>query len=143
MNFIELYELCKPYVEFVEKNKKTIENLVRIDEAESIKELILLSDEIHVSFEKGIRVFDEAFKLQTNIESAIREEVAEEIIDINERQKKTSETALDYLLDEDDESNYECEYALTDDFKEKIEDFDTYEMSADDIIRLLNNWLGR
>lgn len=143
MNFIELYELCKPYVEFVEKNKKTIENLVRIDEAESIKELILLSDEIYVSFEKGIRVFDEAFKLQTNIESAIREEVAEEIIDINERQKKTSETALDYLLDEDDESNYECEYALADDFKEKIEDFDTYEMSANDIIRLLNNWLGR
>lgn len=93
--------------------------------------------------EKGIRVFDEAFKLQTNIESAIREEVAEEIIDINERQKKTSETALDYLLDEDDESNYECEYALADDFKEKIEDFDTYEMSAADIIRLLNNWLGR
>lgn len=44
MNFIELYELCKPYVEFVEKNKKTIENLVRIDEAESIKELIFLSD---------------------------------------------------------------------------------------------------
>lgn len=143
MNFIELYELCKPYVEFVEKNKKTIKDLVRIDEAESTKELILLSDEIHVSFEKGIRVFDEAFKLQTNIESAIREEVAEEIIDINERQKKTSETALDYLLDEDDESNCECEYALADDFKEKIEDFDTYEMSAADIIRLLNNWLGR
>lgn len=50
---------------------------------------------------------------------------------------------MDYLLDEDDESNYECEYALADDFKEKIEDFDTYEMSAADIIRLLNNWLGR
>ena len=143
MNFLELYKLCKPYVEYIEQNKETIENLIRIDEAESIKELILLSDEIHVSFEKGIRVFDEAFKLQTNIESAIREEVAEEIIDINERQKKTSETALDYLLDEDDESNYECEYALADDFKEKIEVFDTHEMSPNDIIRLLNNWLGR
>ena len=143
MNFIELYKLCKPYVEYIEANKETIENLIRIDEAESIKELILLSDEIHVSFENGIRVFDEAFKLQTNIESAIREEVAEEIIDINERQKKTSETALGYLLDEDDESNYECEYALADDFKEKIEVFDTYEISPNDIIRLLNNWLGR
>lgn len=27
MNFIELYELCKPYVEYIEANKETIENL--------------------------------------------------------------------------------------------------------------------
>ena len=62
MNLLELYKLCKPYVEYIESNKETIENLIRIDEAEDIEELLILSNEIEVSFERDLKIFDEAFR---------------------------------------------------------------------------------
>ena len=91
MNLLELYKLCKPYVEYIEANKETIENLIRIDEAEDIEELFILSDEIEVSFERDLKIFDKAFRLQTDIELAIREEVIAELIRSNDLiQKKLS-----------------------------------------------------
>ena len=94
MNFLELYELCKPYVEYIEANKETIENLIRIDEAEDIEELFILSDEIEVSFERDLKIFDKAFRLQTDIELAIREEVIAEFIRSNDLIQKSCQQWL-------------------------------------------------
>lgn len=120
MNYLELYKLCKPYVEYIEANSETIENLVRIDEAEDIGELLMLSNEIDVSFERDLKFFDEAFRLQTNIELPIREEVVAEIIKSNIRYKKASETSL-----KDIRKNHkkEMKYALSDTFAELLENW--------------------
>lgn len=120
MNYLELYKLCKPYVEYIEANSETIENLVRIDEAEDIGELLMLSNEIDVSFERDLKIFDEAFRLQTNIELPIREEVVAEIIKSNIRYKKASETSL-----KDIRKNHkkEMKYALSDTFAELLENW--------------------
>ena len=120
MNFLELYELCKPYVEYIEANSETIKNLVRIDEAEDIGELLMLSDEIDVSFERDLKIFDEAFRLQTAIELPIREEVVAEIIRSNIRYKKASETSL-----KDIRKNHEhqLKYSLSDTFAELLENW--------------------
>ena len=120
MNFIELYKLCKPYVEFVEKNKETIENLIRIDEAEDIEELLILSDEIEVSFERDLKIFDEAFRLQTNIELPIREEVVAEIIKSNIRYKRASESSLEDIRNN---HKHEYKYSLSDTFAELLENW--------------------
>ena len=119
MNFIELYKLCKPYVEFVEKNKKTIENLTRIDEAEDIEELLILSDEIEVSFKRDLKIFDEAFRLQTDIELPIREEVVTELIRSNIRYKKASESSLEDIRN----NKHEYKYSLSDTFAELLENW--------------------
>ena len=120
MNYLELYKLCKPYVEYIEANSETIENLVRIDEAEDIGELLMLSNEIDVSFERDLKIFDEAFRLQTNIELPIREEVVAEIIKSNIRYKKASETSL-----KDIRKNHkkEMKYALSDTFAELLQNW--------------------
>lgn len=120
MNFLELYELCKPYVKHIEANKETIENLIRIDEAEDIEELFILSDEIEVSFKRDLKIFDEAFRLQTDIELAIREEVIAELIRSNIRYKKASETSL-----KDIRKNHEQQfkYSLSDTFAELLENW--------------------
>jgi hypothetical protein len=120
MNFIELYKLCKPYVEFVEKNKKTIENLTRIDEAEDIEELLILSDEIEVSFKRDLKIFDEAFRLQTDIELPIREEVVTELIRSNIRYKKASESSLEDIRNN---HKHEYKYSLSDTFAELLENW--------------------
>lgn len=120
MNFIELYKLCKPYVEYIEANKETIESLVRIDEMEDIEELLILSNEIDVSFERDLKIFDEAFRLQTNIELPIREEVVAELIKSNIRYKKASETSLN-----DIRKNHknEMKYSLSDTFAELLDNW--------------------
>ena len=120
MNFIELYKLCKPYVEFVEKNKKTIENLTRIDEAEDIEELLILSDEIEVSFKRDLKIFDEAFRLQTDIELPIREEVVTELIRSNIRYKKASESSLEDIRNN---HKHKYKYSLSDTFAELLENW--------------------
>lgn len=120
MNFLELYELCKPYVEYIETNKETIENLIRIDEAEDIEELLILSDEIEVSFERDLKIFDEAFRLQTDIELPIREEVVAELIRSNIRYKKASESSLEDIRNN---HKYEHKYALSDTFAELLENW--------------------
>ena len=120
MNLLELYKLCKPYVEYIESNKETIENLIRIDEAEDIEELLILSNEIEVSFERDLKIFDEAFRLQTNIELPIREEVVAELIRSNIRYKKASETSL-----KDIRKNHEhqLKYSLSDTFAELLDNW--------------------
>lgn len=120
MNFLELYELCKPYVEYIETNKETIENLIRIDEAEDIEELLILSDEIEVSFERDLKIFDEAFRLQTDIELPIREEVVAELIRSNIIYKKASESSLEDIRNN---HKYEHKYALSDTFAELLENW--------------------
>lgn len=120
MNFLELYELCKPYVEYIETNKETIENLIRIDEAEDIEELFILSDEIEVSFKRDLKIFDEAFRLQTDIELAIREEVVAELIRSNIRYKKASESSLEDIRNN---RKHEHKYALSDTFAELLENW--------------------
>lgn len=120
MNFIELYELCKPYVEYIEQNKETIENLIRIDEAEDIEELFILSNEIEVSFERDLKIFDEAFRLQTDIELAIREEVITELIRSNIRYKKASETSLKDIREN---HKNEMKYSLSDTFAELLDNW--------------------
>lgn len=120
MNFIELYELCKPYVKYIEENKETVENLIRIDEAEDIEELFILSDEIEVSFERDLKIFDEAFRLQTDIELAIREEVITELIRSNIRYKKASETSLKDIREN---HKNEMKYSLSDTFSELLENW--------------------
>ena len=123
MNLLELYKLCKPYVEYIESNKETIENLIRIDEAEDIEELLILSNEIEVSFERDLKIFDEAFRLQTNIELPIREEVVAELIRSNIRYKKASESSLEDIRNN---HKYEHKYALSDTFH-----------------KLLDNWIDK
>lgn len=120
MNLLELYKLCKPYVEYIESNKETIENLIRIDEAEDIEELLILSNEIEVSFERDLKIFDEAFRLQTNIELPIREEVVAELIRSNIIYKKASETSL-----KDIRKNHEhqLKYSLSDTFAELLDNW--------------------
>ena len=118
MNFLELYELCKPYVEYIETNKETIENLIRIDEAEDIEELFILSDKIEVSFERDLKIFDEAFRLQTDIELAIREEVVAELIRSNIRYKKASESSLEDIRNN---HKHKYKYSLSDTFAELLE----------------------
>lgn len=120
MNLLELYKLCKPYVEYIESNKETIENLIRIDEAEDIEELLILSNEIEVSFERDLKIFDEAFRLQINIELPIREEVVAELIRSNIRYKKASETSL-----KDIRKNHEhqLKYSLSDTFAELLDNW--------------------
>ena len=120
MNLLELYKLCKPYVEYIEANSETIENLVRIDEAEDIGELLMLSDEIEVSFERDLKIFDEAFRLQTNIELPIREEVAAELIRSNIRYKKASESSLEDIRNN---HKHEYKYSLSDTFAELLENW--------------------
>lgn len=120
MNYLELYKLCKPYVEYIEANNEIIKNLVRIDEAEDIEELLILSNEIEVSFERDLKIFDEAFKLQTDIELAIREEVVAELIRSNIRYKKASESSLE---DIHNNHKYEHKYALSDTFAELLENW--------------------
>lgn len=123
MNYLELYKLCKPYVEYIEANNEIIKNLVRIDEAEDIEELLILSNEIEVSFERDLKIFDEAFRLQTDIELAIREEVVKELIESNIRYKKASETSLKDIREN---HKNEMKYSLSDTFAE-----------------LLDNWIGK
>lgn len=120
MNYLELYKLCKPYVEYIEANNEIIKNLVRIDEAEDIEELLILSNEIEVSFERDLKIFDEAFRLQTDIELAIREEVVKELIESNIRYKKASETSLN-----DIRKNHknEMKYSLSDTFAELLDNW--------------------
>lgn len=120
MNFLELYELCKPYVEYIETNKETIENLIRIDEAEDIEELFILSDKIEVSFERDLKIFDEAFRLQTDIELAIREEVVAELIRSNIRYKKASESSLEDIRNN---HKHKYKYSLSDTFAELLENW--------------------
>ena len=120
MNFLELYELCKPYVEYIEANKETIENLIRIDEAEDIEELFILSDEIEVSFKRDLKIFDEAFRLQTDIELPIREEVVAELIRSNIRYKKASESSLEDIRNN---HKHEYKYSLSDTFAELLENW--------------------
>lgn len=120
MNFLELYELCKPYVEYIETNKETIENLIRIDEAEDIEELLILSNKIEVSFERDLKIFDEAFRLQTDIELPIREEVVAELIRSNIIYKKASESSLEDIRNN---HKYEHKYALSDTFAELLDNW--------------------
>lgn len=120
MNYLELYKLCKPYVEYIEANNEIIKNLVRIDEAENIEELLLLSDEIEVSFERDLKIFDEAFRLQTDIELAIREEVVAELIKSNIRYKKASETSLKDIREN---HKNEMKYSLSDTFAELLDNW--------------------
>lgn len=120
MNFLELYKLCKPYVEYIEANKETIENLIRIDEAEDIEELFILSDEIEISFKRDLKIFDEAFRLQTDIELPIREEVVAELIRSNIRYKKQSELSLEDIRNN---HKHEYKYSLSDTFTELLENW--------------------
>lgn len=121
MNFLELYELCKPYVEYIETNKETIENLIRIDEAEDIEELLILSNKIEVSFERDLKIFDEAFRLQTDIELPIREEVVAELIRSNKiLYKKASESSLEDIRNNHE---YEHKYALSGTFAELLDNW--------------------
>lgn len=120
MNYLELYKLCKPYVEYIEANNEIIKNLVRIDEAEDIEELLILSNEIEVSFERDLKIFDEAFRLQTDIELPIREEVVAELIRSNIRYKKASESSLEDIRNN---HKYEHKYALSDTFAELLENW--------------------
>lgn len=120
MNYLELYKLCKPYVEYIEANNEIIKNLVRIDEAENIEELLLLSDEIEVSFERDLKILDEAFRLQTDIELAIREEVVAELIKSNIRYKKASETSLKDIREN---HKNEMKYSLSDTFAELLDNW--------------------
>lgn len=147
MNFMDLYEVCKPYVEYVEANMRSIQTLSDVEKADSFEDFLTLLGGAEVSLEKDLKVFDKAFKLQLAIESPIREEVATEIIRANERQKKSSEMTFADLLGDDipkhEYSHYEPEYTLADDFEDKIKEIDTDEMSFDDIEQLLSNWLGR
>lgn len=147
MNFMDLYEVCKPYVEYVEANMRSIQTLSDVEKADSFEDFLTLLGGAEVSLEKDLKVFDKAFKLQLAIESPIREEVATEIIRANERQKKSSEMTFADLLGDDipkhEYGHYEPEYTLADDFEDKIEEIDTDEMSFDDIEQLLSNWLGR
>lgn len=120
MNYLELYKLCKPYVEYIEANNEIIKNLVRIDEAEDIEELLILSNEIEVSFERDLKIFDEAFRLQTDIELPIREEVVAELIRSNIRYKKASESSLEDIRNN---HKYEHKYSLSDTFAELLENW--------------------
>ena len=105
---------------WMKTNKETIENLIRIDEAEDIEELFILSDKIEVSFERDLKIFDEAFRLQTDIELAIREEVVAELIRSNIRYKKASESSLEDIRNN---HKHKYKYSLSDTFAELLENW--------------------
>ena len=75
---------------------------------------------IDVSFERDLKIFDEAFRLQTNIELPIREEVVAEMIKSNIRYKKASETSLKNIREN---HKNEMKYSLSDTFAELLENW--------------------
>ena len=112
----QLYKYLPPIAKIDGSDCKAVLTTDWIDD----EELFILSDEIEVSFKRDLKIFDEAFRLQTDIELPIREEVVAELIRSNIRYKKASESSLEDIRNN---HKHKYKYSLSDTFAELLENW--------------------